>query len=42
LHGFEQARNVYLDPNPFLSKGIVTTSLKLQRFEAKKVYKEII
>ena len=39
---FEQAKNIYLEPKPFVEKDILTNTLKLQRFAAKKVYaKEI-
>ena len=31
LQGFEQAKNVYLDPEPFLTKGIMTNTMKIQR-----------
>ena len=42
LMSFEQAKNVWIEPEPFLSKGIVSSTMKLQRFAAKKYYaKEI-
>jgi len=40
LSGFEQAKNIYLDPESFATKGIVTNTMKLQRHEAKKTYKK--
>jgi len=40
LQGFEQAKNVYLDPQPFLTKSILTNTMKIQRHEAKKVFKK--
>ena len=42
LAGFEQAKNIYLDPQSFTEKGIVTNTQKVQRHEAKKYYKETI
>ncbi len=42
LKGFEQARNIYLEPLPFLAKGILTNTMKIQRHEAKKLYKDAI
>lgn len=40
LQGFEQAKNVYLDPQPFMTRGILTNTMKIQRHEAKKVFKK--
>lgn len=42
LHGFELAKNIYLEPKGFLAKGILTNTMKLIRFEARNVYKEQI
>lgn len=42
LYGFEQAKNIYLDPEGFLNKGILTNTQKLVRFSAKKCFKDII
>ncbi len=42
LASFEQAKNIFLDPLPFLSKGIMTNTMKIQRHEAKKVYRGVI
>jgi len=39
LAGFEQAKNIYLDHQSFVEKGIVTNTMKIQRHEAKKAYK---
>ncbi len=42
LMSFEQAKNVYLEPESFLAKGFMSSTMKLQRFMAKKYYaKEI-
>lgn len=38
LQSFEQAKNVYFEPQPFLNKGILTNTMKLQRHAAKKTY----
>lgn len=40
LQGFEQAKNVFLDPQPFMTRGILTNTMKIQRHEAKKVFKK--
>jgi long-subunit acyl-CoA synthetase (AMP-forming) len=42
LNTLEQAKNIYLEPSPFADKKILTNTLKLQRYEAKTVYKSII
>jgi len=42
LKGFEQAKNIYLEPSPFMNKGILTNTMKIQRHEAKKLYKDVI
>ena len=39
LHGFELAQNIWLEPLPFVDKGILTNTMKLIRFEARQVYK---
>jgi long-chain acyl-CoA synthetase len=39
LQGFEQVKNIYLEPQPFLTKGILTNTMKIQRHEAKKYYR---
>lgn len=39
LNGFELAKNIYLEPNGFLSKQILTNTMKLIRYDARKVYK---
>ncbi len=36
------ARNIYLEHEPFMSKGILTNTMKIQRHEAKKKYREVI
>ena len=41
--GFEQAKNIYIETEPlFMNKGILSTTMKMQRFAAKKVYAEQI
>lgn len=42
LSGFEFVKNLYLEKNPFASRDLITTTFKLKRFEAKKVYTEEI
>ena len=42
LLGFENAKNVWLEPKPFADLGITTNTFKLQRFHAKKHYAEEI
>lgn len=38
LLSFEQAKNIYIDPEPFVNRNILTNTFKLQRFQAKKLY----
>ena len=40
LQSFEQAKNVYVEETSFQMRGIVTNTMKIQRHEAKKAYKE--
>ena len=40
LNTFEQAKNIYLESTPFMDKKILTNTMKLQRFQAKTVYKQ--
>lgn len=42
LQSFEQAKNIYLDPAPFMTKAILTNTMKIQRHEAKKVYRSVV
>jgi len=42
LQGFEQAKNIHLDTQPFINRGILTNTMKIQRHEAKKVYRNEI
>ncbi len=42
LAGFEMAKNLYIDVEPFLKRGVVSTTMKLQRHEAKKYYEKQI
>jgi long-chain acyl-CoA synthetase len=42
LKGFEQARNIHLESSPFLNRGILTNTMKIQRHQAKKTYKDVI
>jgi long-chain acyl-CoA synthetase len=39
LQSFEQAKNIFLDTEPFLSRGILTNTMKIQRHEAKKFFR---
>jgi hypothetical protein len=39
LHGFELAKNIYIERSAFLTKNILTNTMKLIRFEARRVYK---
>lgn len=39
LKSFEMAKNIYIEPAGFQSKEILTNTMKVQRHEAKKVYK---
>lgn len=40
LHSFEMAKNIYLEPKGFLSRNILTNTMKLIRFEARIAYKK--
>lgn len=42
LNSLEMAKNIYLETQPFIDKNILTNTMKLQRFEAKTVYKSVI
>ena len=42
LQGFEQAKNIYLESEPFINKGILTNTMKIQRHAAKVFYKPVI
>ena len=42
LQGFEQVKNIYLETSSFLEKGIVTNTMKIQRHEARKYYKDVV
>jgi long-chain acyl-CoA synthetase len=42
LNGFEIAKNIFLEPQGFIFKGILTNTMKLIRYEARKVYKSEI
>lgn len=39
LVGFEQIKNIYLEPTPFALLGLLTNTAKIQRHEAKKHFK---
>lgn len=39
MKGFEQPKNVFLEPTSFQERNILTTTMKLQRFAAKNVFK---
>jgi long-subunit acyl-CoA synthetase (AMP-forming) len=36
------AKNIHMEPHGFASKDLLTTTMKVQRHEAKKVYKKEI
>ncbi len=40
LMSFEQAKNIFIEPDTFQSKGILSSTMKLQRFAAKKYYQK--
>ncbi|CAD8070693.1 unnamed protein product [Paramecium primaurelia] len=42
LNRFEQIKNVYLEPRPFVQVGILTETMKMQRHKAKLHYQDII
>ncbi|CAD8069115.1 unnamed protein product [Paramecium primaurelia] len=42
LNGFEQIKNVYLEPRPFIQVGILTETMKMQRHKARQNYQDII
>jgi long-chain acyl-CoA synthetase len=42
LMSFEQAKNIFVEVKPFALQGIVSSTMKLQRHEAKKFYKKEI
>ena len=42
LNSLEMAKNIHLEPLPFAEKNILTNTMKLQRFEAKVAYKNVI
>lgn len=39
LNGYEQAKNLRFECEAFAVRGIVSSTMKLQRFEARKYYK---
>lgn len=42
LSGFEYVKNIHLEAEPFASKDLITTTFKLKRFEARKIFIDII
>jgi long-subunit acyl-CoA synthetase (AMP-forming) len=42
LNGFEQAKNLRFESESFAARGVVSSTMKLQRFEARKYYKDLI
>lgn len=42
LMSFEQAKNIFVEVKPFAAQGLVSSTMKLQRHEAKKFYKKEI
>lgn len=39
---FEQAKNIVFEPESFQNRGILSSTMKLQRFAAKKYYEREI
>lgn len=42
LKSFEMAKNIYIETGSFQAKEILTNTMKVQRHEAKRVYKNEI
>ena len=42
LNSLEQAKNIWFQPEGFADKNIMTNTMKLIRFDARKFYKEQI
>lgn len=42
LKSFELAKNIHIEIVPFLNRGILTNTMKIQRHQAKKTYKDVI
>lgn len=42
LQSFEQVKNLHIEPETFMARGIVTNTMKVQRHEAKKYYRPVI
>lgn len=42
LKSFEQAKNIFIEPQSFAARGIVTSTMKVQRHEAKNLYADQI
>ena len=40
LMSFEQAKNIVFEPENFQARGILSSTMKLQRFAAKKYYEK--
>ena len=40
LQSFEMAKKITLTPAPFATVGVVTSTMKLQRYQAKKVFEK--
>jgi long-subunit acyl-CoA synthetase (AMP-forming) len=36
------AKNIHIEILPFLNRGILTNTMKIQRHQAKKTYKDVI
>jgi long-chain acyl-CoA synthetase len=42
LNGFELAKNIYLEPESFMARKILTNTMKLIRYEGRVAYKDQI
>ena len=40
LMSFEQAKNIHIDTETFITRQLVSSTMKLQRFQAKKYYEK--
>ena len=39
LVGYEQCKNIFIEEKSFMERGILTASMKLKRFEGRKLYR---
>ena len=42
LYGFELAKNVHLEPESFMVKGVLTNTLKIIRYDTRQYFKQQI